>query len=299
MGETLVKLLPVVLGFVAGYLLRRSGVADHGDGDFLFKLMFYICVPAIMFTSLSSVTLSAALAVFPLAAVAAVSTGFLVGRLVAWRVNWPPIQIAVLMCSCMVVNTGFELPFIQALYGAEGIARIAAFDAVNTTLTFTVVYYIAARGNPQHNGGSILLNRLARSPALYAIIAGLLVNLFGVRVPTGITSALSVFGSASAVIITLGVGILFEPLRRGSGKAILAAGLRLATGFLIALVFVLAFDLQGIDRAVILLLGVAPVGFVAVTFASLENLDTKLAVNTLSVSLVVSLVLSLGVTLLS
>ena len=39
------------------------------------------------------------------------------------------------------------LPFVQGLYGADGVARIAAFDAVNTTLTFTWTAYVAARAN--------------------------------------------------------------------------------------------------------------------------------------------------------
>jgi predicted permease len=51
------------------------------------------------------------------------------------------------------------------------------------------------------------------------------------------------------------------------------------------------------DRTIILLLGVAPVAFVTVTFASLENLDVDLATAVLSLSLAASLVLSLAVVL--
>jgi len=34
---------------------------------------------------------------------------------------------------------------VQGLYGADGVARIAAFDAVNTTLIFTWTAYVAER----------------------------------------------------------------------------------------------------------------------------------------------------------
>jgi predicted permease len=37
--------------------LRRRGLAEQRDGNFLFKLYFYICSPALMFTALSSVDL--------------------------------------------------------------------------------------------------------------------------------------------------------------------------------------------------------------------------------------------------
>ena len=297
MVDILIRLLPVALGFAAGFVLRRLQVAEQRDGDFLFKLIIYICLPALIFGSLSAVDLSAALAVFPLAALAAMSAGFAVSRLVASRVNWPPTQTAVLIVASMIVNSGFELPFVQAIYGADGIARIAAFEAVNMTLTFTWAYYMAAKGNPQYAGGSFPLQLLVRSPALWAIAAGIIVNLTGAEVPEAISGALSVFGAATGMLISLGVGILFQPPGRGVAKALLIVGIRLVTGLTVAIVFVTAFGLSGIDRTVILLMGVAPVGFGAVPFASLENLDTKLAVDALSLSLLVSLVLSLGVTI--
>jgi predicted permease len=54
----------------------------------------------------------------------------------------------------------------------------------------------------------------------------------------------------------------------------------------------------GVDRTVVLLLGVAPVGSSTVTFAVLEKLDIRLAVNALSLSLALSLVLSVAIALL-
>ena len=50
-------------------------------------------------------------------------------------------------------------------------------------------------------------------------------------------------------------------------------------------------DSNGIDRAVVMLLGLAPVGFNAVTFAALEQLDADFAAEALSLSLLVSMVL--------
>ncbi len=51
-----------------------------------------------------------------------------------------------------------------------------------------------------------------------------------------------------------------------------------------------ALGLSGVDRALLLLLAVAPVAFI--TFAALERLDVRLATATLSLSLLASLVLS-------
>jgi len=64
------------------------------------------------------------------------------------------------------------------------------------------------------------------------------------------------------------------------------------TGVAVTVAIVIALGLEGVDLIVVLLLGVAPVGSFTVTFAALEKLDTRLAVNALSLSLAASLVLS-------
>jgi hypothetical protein len=301
--ETLLRLLPIVLGMVAGQMLRRLGVAEPRDGAFLFRLVFTICLPALLFTSLSRADISGELAIFPLAALVAVPAGYLVGRLVAARMRWAPTRTAVLLCSCMIVNTAYALPFAQALYGADGVARIAAVDAVNGILTFTWAYYIAARANPRRSGGSVMADRLVKSPPLYGIAAGLLVNVAGVRVPGAIAGAIATFGSTTPVLIFLALGILFEPSglfgSSGGGRrqAAVIVGARLATGLAVATALVVVFDLHGVDRTVVLLLGAAPVAFNSVIFASLEDLDVPLALDALSLSLVISLVLSVGIVL--
>jgi predicted permease len=199
----------------------------------------------------------------------------------------------------MIVNTGFQLPFVQVLYGAEGVARIAAFDVVNTTATFTLAYLMAVRGNPVHGGGSVLLGRLVKSPALYAIAAGLLVNVTGVTVPAAIADPLAKFGAVTAVIIPIGIGILFDPLGGSLRKAGLVVVTRLVTGLVVAGAIVVALRLSGVDRTVLLLIGAAPLVFAVVTFASLENLDVRMATSALSLSLGVSLALSLLIILVT
>ena len=74
---------------------------------------------------------------------------------------------------------------------------------------------------------------------------------------------------------------------------------RLVTGVVATTALVLLLGLSGVDRTVLLLLGVAPLIFAGVAFASLENLDVNLATKALSLSLLVSMVLSLLVIWLS
>jgi predicted permease len=299
--DTLVKLLPALLGIAVGYLLRRRGIADERDADFMFALIVNAFLPALAFTSLSRVQLDRQLAIFPLAALVIIAGGHVAGRVMAAKGPFIGVQEAVVICCCMNVNSGFVLSFVQGLFGAEGVARIAAFDAVNTTLTFTWTAYVAARGNPRYSGASpsLMLGRFAKSPPLYGIAAGLLVSGFGLHVPAAISDPLATFGTATGVLMAIGVGIRFEVPGRRVGKAALVFAARVTSGLAVAGAFVLIFGLTGMDRTVMLLLGVAPTPFIIVPFATMENLDVRLTVNTLSVSMLASLPLAIGVILLT
>jgi predicted permease len=299
MIDTVVKLLPALVGIAVGYTLRLRGIAEDRDADYMFRLIVNVFLPALAFTALSRVTLDRNLAIFPATALAMVTVGYLAGRLLAARGPFVDTQQAVAICCCMNVNTGFMLPFVQGLYGAEGVARIAAFDAVNTTLTFTWTAYVAARNNPRHAGGSLMIRRFATSPPLYAITAGLLVSAFGLPVPTAIAEPLAMFGAATGILMAIAVGIRFRPLGTGVGKAALVFAGRLSSAMAVAVAAVLIFDLTGADRTVMLLMGVAPTPFFIVAFATLENLDVRLTVNVLSFSMLTSLPLALLVIFLT
>jgi len=296
-----VKLLPALAGIAAGYILRRRGLADDRDGDFLFVAIVNVFLPAPAFTSLSRAKIDQHLAVFPLAAFFIVSCGYLAGRLVASKGPFIGTQKAVLICCCMNVNTGFVLPFIQGFFGADGVARIAAFDAVNTTLTFTWTAYVAARGNPRYTSGStsVMIRRFGKSPPLWGIAAGLLVSVFGLHVPKAISSPLATLGAVTGVLMAIGVGIRFEPPGRDIGKAALVFATRVFAELAVAVAVVLIFGLTGVDRTVMLLMGVTPTPFFIVPFATMENLDVRLTVNALSVSMLASLPLAIAVILLT
>ena len=122
MGE-LLKLLPIVIGMAAGFLLRRIGLVEQRDGESVFKLVFYLLVPAVTFTSLSTVDLTPRYAVYPAAAAVMILAGYVGSRVMAAKAGLDHIQTGVAVSGCMVVNTSFQLPFVQLLYGAEGVAR--------------------------------------------------------------------------------------------------------------------------------------------------------------------------------
>jgi len=294
-----VRLLPVVLAIAAGVLLRATGTAAPADGQFLLRLVFTVCQPALVFLSVSRVAVSPRIALFAAVPPALAVAGHLAARGVARSSRFRGTQVAVLLVAGMLVNSGFVLPFAQALYGAPGVARVALADAVSAVLTFSWGYATAARGNPAHAGGPVLAGRLLRSPPLYGIAAGLAVQVAGLPTPRWVTTALTPIAGTTGVLIALGTGILLA-LPRGSElrRAATIVGTRLGSALVVAAALVVLLDLRGLDRVLVLLLALAPVAFVTVTFSVLEDLDVDLAAATLSLSLLASLALAPVVVLL-
>ncbi|MET0526265.1 MAG: AEC family transporter [Nocardioides sp.] len=289
---TVAGLAPVIAGLGVGWWLRRAGVATAESGRFLLLLNLYVCMPALVLRSLAEVDLTREMAVFPIAAAAMVVAGYIAGRVASRRRDRS--ETAIVMMALMVVNAAFALPFVEAVYGAAGVARLAAFDAVNSLLVLTFVHAIAARSNPGHGGAPRPLLQVLAMPPLYATVVGVGLSLTGTALPSGVDSFAASFAAASPVLIAVGAGVLFRPTRALLGPASRLAATRIAVGALVAVALVLVLGLEGVDAGVLLLLGVAPVGFVTVTFAAKHDLDTELATQALALSIALSCVLSIG-----
>jgi hypothetical protein len=284
-------MVPVFAGVAAGHLLVRTGVATREHGRFLFVFAFYVCVPALVFDAFATVELTWQLATLPLAALLAVVGGYVAGWLVSRTLQLPPPRLAVFLMACMIVNTHFTLPFVEARLGDAGVARLMAFDAVNSALVFTWVYAIAVRSNPAGRRRSDVVRKVVTSPPLYGLVAGLVANVAGLRPMPAVQHLIDAFGAPTSFLVTIGIGMLLVIERAEMRVSAWAIATRLGTSLLIGLVLIAVFDLTGLERAVLLTLCVAPVGFNTVTFASLENLDLRLATGTTSLSLATSLVL--------
>lgn len=289
--DTFEHLLPVFVGLAAGQLLRQTGKAQQRDGEFVMRLVYFVCAPALTFLAFSTVEINRDLLAFPISAVIMMVSNYFAARYVARHAHVTEAEFPVFLMACTITNSGFALVFAQALYGGAGVARVAAFDAVGATLVFTWVYSIAARANPNHSGESVLVRSALKSPPLYGLIAGVLFNVANWTTPTWLISVVEPFGSATVFLITIGIGVLFSLHKTDYRAATFAIVTCIVVGMGTAVACILLFDLHGTSRAVMLLLGLAPVGFNSVTFSSLEQLDVEFAAGTLSLSIIVGTIL--------
>ncbi|MFA9288623.1 MAG: AEC family transporter [Weeksellaceae bacterium] len=292
MNNPLLSVLPVILTFLTGYLLKRLNVFKKDDGDLLLKLVFYVGGPAIIFQSLVSVKLNADLLVYPLTGAIIMISSFIFASLFEHSFKLPKASRGVFMIASMIVNTGFTLPFLLSTFGEIGVVRYSLFGLVADTLVVSWVYAIACQHNPANQSHKTIISKLFKSPPVWATVLGLMCNLLQLTPPDVVLAFAKNVGSIVGPLIMLSLGLYFQPKIVRIAPTVGAILIRMLLGTTVAILITAFMGVTGVDRKILILLAASPVGFNTITYSSLENLDKELAASIVSISILIGLVLT-------
>jgi len=292
MLDATLKILPLLLIFLAGYGLKRAKFLTSEDGSSLLKLIFFAGVPALIFVSILKVDLDSSLLLLCLLAPVIVAITLIVG-LVLRRSTLRNISLrtfGALLVGAVVMNTGFLLPFVQNLYGAEGLARLAVIDAFNALITFSLVYAVAVKMGNNEPRASFIAKKLLISPPLWALFLALILKGLDVTPPQFAMETLDLVAGLVAPVILLALGLKLTFKLEKPKLLIVPLMLRFALGGLIGIAFAKLLGLEGLDAQIVIFASLAPIGFNSITFAELEQLDVEFAASQVSVGLIVGLI---------
>jgi predicted permease len=135
-----------------------------------------------------------------------------------------------------------------------------------------------------------LLRRMLSFPPFWAVIVALVLNVLHVPVPALLLDTLGWVGRLILLLVILALGILFDVRLLRSGRVAGILLLRIGLGLALAWGFVTVTGLTGLPRAVVLLAGMAPIGFSVVAMANREKLDSELAASAASLTVLMALV---------
>jgi len=254
-------LLPVFALATIGFLWRRSGVPF--EREFLTRLVMNIAGPCLVISTLSNLSVPPAEFLGLLGASAA-----LIGTtmLAAWVVlALSGKQLRVYLPVIGVGNTGnLGLPLCLFAFGAEGLALAVAVFVVNS-----VGQYIFT---PVIQSGESPLRTVFQTPVVYGAVIGLSLMFSEVQLPQWIDSTLELLANLLIPLMLLALGNTLAELRMTRmGSSLLWGAVRLALGFAVAHVIVLAFGLEGIAKGVIILQGSMPAAVFTYLFAARYN----------------------------
>ncbi len=290
MSDIFLKIIPVILILLLGYVLKRLNILKKEDGDLFLKLVFYIALPALIILSLAKIDLqvdfvflpiSAALVIFTISGVA-----FLVGKLL----KLPTPTFGAFLVGATIMNIGFALPFFIAAYGEEGLARVSLFDFGNGLLTFTFVYFLACKYGVNNSSQKAMAKKILVSPPIWALFIGIIINLTNTSIPLLANTFLQLVGGLTIPLIMLALGVYFSPKLVSVTPIFVATFIRMVGGLAVGFIVVQLFGLEGLNRLIVLIGAAAPVGYNTLTFSSLEKLDKEFAANLVSFSILIGVI---------
>jgi predicted permease len=249
--------LPVLLVAGIGFTWARMG--RRFDSVFLTDIATNIGTPCLVAHSLTTLKISpAALAQMGMAVLVAIA-GFLVLGIVTLRLM--KLSPNSYLPALTFPNTGnMGLPLALFAFGQEGLGLAVVYFGCTVTLQFTLGISLSA--------GNLSLSRLVRTPTIYAVAISIVLLVLKIQPPAWIDNTISVLGGITIPMMLLTLGVSLAQLKvNAMGRNLVLACVRLAGGFLIALLVVHLFDLPPMAAGVLIIQSSMPVAVFNFLFA--------------------------------
>lgn len=275
--------LPTFIVIFIGYLMGRIQKLNMTA---VVELVFYVGLPALAFTSVidKPILLLEATKIWASALTIMFGCG-----LSAWLMfKLTRQKHSGLYIPIIIMNTvNIPFPIISLAYGAEGLFAATLFYIPSMLALYTVGIYLASGGHWKDG-----LKAVLKVPALYAALAGLVVNFGHLEVPELIIKPLSVIGSMVIPLVLLILGSNLAMVRlRSLPTTLLASFSRVGIGLSLGFLVVNLFQLDGISKAVVLLDSAMPAAANTAMLATKYRNEAELVASVVFVTTIASLVI--------
>lgn len=237
----------VGIGAAFGYFVKP-------DLRSLSRATFYILSPMLVLSSLTNSPLDNG-SLLQIAAYAVLVV--LCAGLIAWLAGrfsgLTRSQTVALMLVVMFTNSGnFGLSLNLFAFGEDGLAAAVPYYVTTTLMVFSVGVITASSGTRQDAGK--IVRELVRLPAIYAVLASVLILTLGIRLPVTLQRPVDILGQGAipVMLLILGIQLIRAEMPRASTWLGLAVGLRLAVIPLVGLGVAALLGLSGVSRQAVI-----------------------------------------------
>jgi malonate transporter and related proteins len=220
---------PIYLAVLLGFACTRFGLFAKADMRLFGKFVINLALPALLFTALSSRSVSEILnadylGAYALAGLLTIAAGMLLARLQGRR----PMHYASMFAMGMSCpNSGFVGYPVLLLSLGGSVAGVALALNMMVEVLLLIPLLLAVADLDGGKGGAVqvvlrTLKGLARNPLIIALVAGLLVSLAGWTLPLAVSRTVNLFAQASGALSLFVIGgSLAGQSLRGMGPAVL------------------------------------------------------------------------------
>jgi auxin efflux carrier (AEC) len=292
MADVVSTVLVILVMIFLGYFLKRINLLKTDDIEVLNKLVIYVFMPCLIFSSLYYADLSniTTLAVMPIICLIVGAVSGLIVFIILTLKNYSKKQKWAVIVPVVIGNTAFlGFPMILGIFGQDYLVRAIFYDM--GTLTLFLFLSIILMIN---FGGTIkeVIKKILSFPILWAVILGIIFNISNITiVPIGVDILGYLAAAAIPVImISLGISLKFKGLLKNIKIASLALIVKLLIAPIIALVSISLMGLSGIESTVGIVEAAMPSGMLSLVLAVNYKLDFNLTADCTIITTIFSLI---------
>ena len=236
MLTTLVIILPVFIVLAIGWLAVKTGYLGESLSDQLSAFTVRLAVPVLLFRAMIDLDLAQAfqlrmLAGFYLGGFTSFLTGIILARFLFGR--RPGEAVAVGFCALFSNSVLLGIPIMQHAYGDEALIPVFGIvvlhAAVNYTIGISFMELARADGRSLRETVKVAARSILANPLMIGVLAGLVVNLSGIILPSVLRVPLDMLAAAAipAALIGLGAALTRYRLKSELAESLMVAALSL------------------------------------------------------------------------
>ena len=287
--------LPVFIVIALGALLRRLGLIDQTFLRQTNRLVYYICLPLLLFYKIGTADFGASFnGSLVVASIGAIAFLFLISYLFATVRGYGPQTRGVFSQGAFRGNLAYiGLAMALNAYGETGLARagiLMGFLVPFLNLFAIIALLLPHRRNNGHRTGGFWLRQLLYNPLIIASFTGIVWSFFELPIPTILDRSLHIATGMTLplALLAIGGGISMKKLHGDLFPAAGAAFCKLILLPLITLGLLLWLGVEGIDLGIGILIAGTPAATANYIMAQELKGDAELAGSIIMVSTLAS-----------
>lgn len=294
MLETLLDpILPIFALMAIGFGVGRAGLFNGDSARSLNKFVFFIAQPALIFILLAKAPFQdydiPALGLY----FASEMIVYAIGTWIAHKIFDREIREALLIgMTCAFVNhLYYVLPIATLIYGQSAAAPITAAIIVDLAVLFCGTIFLMDLLAPGKLSPQATALKIIKNPALIALVAGILANLFTPLLPSGLMTYAGFASTAAAPVTLFALGVIMSEtkLRPLGGIIVAVLVLKIIVHPTLAYFGVSILDISLDWKDPIILLAAGPCGAMPFVIALQYNIRTEVMTKTILISTVLTL----------
>ena len=282
------KLMPIILFFVIGYTLKMMKILSKEDASVLLKLIFYLMSPAVIIMSVSTMEFTKTLIYYPISAICIHCVMIVIGLIFSKFIKLTNNERKIFRGGILIMNMTFILPFFIVFFGEKNVYLLSLFDAGNLIMITTVVYSIFVSQKDDSIKDKII--KIVKSPLIMALVIGIIINVTKITMPEGIRITLQQIASVTGVLIMIALGAYFTPKFSRLKLSLIIIALKVIGILIVGTIVGRILPLDEMGRTIILLGALSPVGNNILTYVFITDGDMELAINVVSLSIILSFI---------